>query len=147
MVDEEELARVSQEFKELGRLFTSMCPSESFESALHSIGHSLQAGAGPALLSFLALVHPDPTIQAQLHTSPQTFLSKLQSSFESHLRTGRETQVEVLEGAPGVLGGAKAGLGWVQTAEEGIRLVWKLEVEMLFVPRFKLYARSILWLY
>ncbi|CDZ96971.1 Peptidase M36, fungalysin [Phaffia rhodozyma] len=134
-----ELDKVSQTVKELSRLYQGLCPSpikgsllETFHQATSFADGSIQSGAGPALLKFLALVHPDQSTIAQLHSNPSKILGSLESVFEHTLMpSGHSRTTELLSGAPGVNGPAKAWMGWIQ--EDGgkdVRLVWRFEVDL-----------------
>lgn len=128
-----ELEKVSQAVKELGRLVQAMCPS-STSSTTASTELLVEHGASSALLAFLALVHPDPSLAASLASNPTPYLASLSSTFAppSLHAPGAQMPTEHIHHAPGVIGpdGATATPAWLQT-DEGLRLVWRLEVEMV----------------
>jgi len=133
VVDHDALARISQTVKELHRTAQAMCPLSTLaKSALTQTIHSLSTPhAAPALLAFIALVTPDTSLASRLHDAPQEFLSLISSEFEhSLLPGGTEKRVEVLTGVPEAISPVKATVGWIQDAEEGLKMVWRFEVEM-----------------
>jgi hypothetical protein len=128
-LDSPELERLSTAVKQLTQSHAALCLKETASSLLSSFSSAPgTTGAGPALLSFLALVTPSPSLARKIHTAPEEFLAKITSTFTHEV--SHAAPVEHLTGAPEIVSPAKATLGWIQDAKGGLRMVWNMEVEM-----------------
>lgn len=129
--DSDELERLSNSVKELTHSYSGLCPHEVKGSLLSGLHPS--TNAGPALLSFLALVTPSSKLAQSIHSDPSTYLEKMTSTFSHSAFPSSEHSVttELIEGAPGTVSPVKATLGYQQDGEGELVMVWRMEVEML----------------